>query len=462
MKKAILLHYLFFAVMSARAQVALTVGCPTPECPSLTVTVPTNACRPCTGSYVVVCASITNLAAGCYQNSNYNYSISQTNWKWKVDGIEAAPSSGIGECAEFTNKTAGSGQITYSVDASMAVGPITCSVHETAIKPFTSHDLQLYLMGKTNLGINMYDPVCSPTGSLTAKGPLVPEIAELPYTWTLEGVCIFDPVPDSNSTSAVIKEQCTPSPRYQHEVVRVNKHCWTREQRFTVVQVDVSVGVSEGMEETQGVFIAVNDNDSDGSGYPDNTEAPLLSDDPDLMPVTITICPADLPTNQMVSVSGIGHCYEDRRKMTNALSSYSVARVGQGLTLYLEGASAGEVEFIDAVHPESGACDKAKYTVLKVEIVVELEDQEVNGVRSGLKQDTLKFDFNDNVIHTSHLTLQPTTATVDGEQITTKLRVFYVPSCNELNLPGSNTVKVDIDDMVDNHIDQVVNTFQLP
>lgn len=54
------------------------------------------------------------------------------------------------------------------------------------------------------------------------------------------------------------------------------------------------------------------------------------------------------------------------------------------------------------------------------------------------------------------------TATVDGEQITTKLKVTYVPSCSELNLPGSNTVKVDIDDMVSNHMDQVVKMFQLP
>ena len=461
MKKALLLHYLLLAAMSARAQVALTVGCPTPECPSLTVKVPTNACQPCTGSYVVVCASITNQVAGCYQNSNYNFSISRTNWKWKVDGIEAAPDSGTGECAEFTNKTAGNGRITYELDADMMVGPITCSVHETAIKLFTSHDLQLYLMGRTNLGINMYDPVCSPTSSLTARGPLVPEIAEWPYTWTLEGVCIFDPMPDTNSPSANIKEQCTPSPSYQHEVVRVSKHCWTREARFTVVQVDVSVGVSEGMEETQGVFVAVNDNDSDGSGYPDNTEAPLLSDDPDLLPVTITIYPADLPSNQVVSLSGIEHCYEDRRKMTNALPSYSVARVGQGLTLYLEGASAGEVEFIDAVHQESGACDKAKYTILKVEIVVDLEDQEVNGVRSGLKEDSLMFELNGCAISNSYFKLHRSTETIDGELITTKLRVTYVPSCNELNLPGLNTVKVYIDDMVDNHLDQLVDTFQL-
>ena len=87
-------------------------------------------------------------------------------------------------------------------------------------------------------------------------------------------------------------------------------------------------------------------------------------------------------------------------------------------------------------------------TVLKVEIVVDLEDQEVNGARSGLKQDTLRFDLNGNMIPASNLTLQSTTVTVDGEQITSNLKVTYVPLCSELNLPGSNTVKVDIDDVV--------------
>ena len=101
-------------------------------------------------------------------------------------------------------------------------------------------------------------------------------------------------------------------------------------------------------------------------------------------------------------------------------------------------------------------------SVLKVEIVVDLEDQEVNGVRSGLKQDTLRFELNGNVIPNSNLTLQPTTETVDGELILTRLKVTYEPSYSELNLSGSNTVKVDIDDVVNNHMDQVVNVFQLP
>jgi hypothetical protein len=100
--------------------------------------------------------------------------------------------------------------------------------------------------------------------------------------------------------------------------------------------------------------------------------------------------------------------------------------------------------------------------IVKVDIVVDLEDQEVNGVRSGLKEDSLKFELNGTTIPYSSLTLQPTMETVDGDQITTKLKVTYTPLCSELNLPGSNTVKVDIDDRVDNHMDQITISFKLP
>ncbi len=119
----------------------------------------------------------------------------------------------------------------------------------------------------------------------------------------------------------------------------------------------------------------------------------------------------------------------------------------------------------DIVAKNSTNCvlsDTARLTVVEVDIVVDLEDQDVNGVRSGLNQDSLNFRLNGSTIPASSLTLEPTTVTVDGEQITTKLKVSYVPSCDELNLSGSNTVTVDIDDMVDNHMDQITTSFQLP
>jgi len=98
----------------------------------------------------------------------------------------------------------------------------------------------------------------------------------------------------------------------------------------------------------------------------------------------------------------------------------------------------------------------------KVDLNVTLEDEEVNGVRSGLDEDTLVFDLNGNVIPKSALTLTRTTETVDGVDITTELNVEYTPSCDELVVPGSNTLKVDIDDNVDNHMDQISETFSVP
>jgi hypothetical protein len=43
----------------------------------------------------------------------------------------------------------------------------------------------------------------------------------------------------------------------------------------------------------------------------------------------------------------------------------------------------------------------------------------------------------------------------------TSIKVSYKPSYSELYLSGDNTVKIDIDDMVGNHMDQRVHTFQL-
>lgn len=91
-------------------------------------------------------------------------------------------------------------------------------------------------------------------------------------------------------------------------------------------------------------------------------------------------------------------------------------------------------------------------------ITVNLTDPLVNGVRSGLDVDTLRFELNGNVIDHSNLTILPTYDSIETD-ILTDLTVKYVPLSSELNLLGTNTVKVDIDDMVDNHMDQIELTF---
>lgn len=105
-------------------------------------------------------------------------------------------------------------------------------------------------------------------------------------------------------------------------------------------------------------------------------------------------------------------------------------------------------------------------SVQNVQIIVVIEDPKVNDVCSGLNQYTgsLVFELNGTVIPNSNLSLQQTYEYDDGDPnpILTNLQITYCPSASELIIPGENVVKIDIDDIVDNHMDQVVQTFQLP
>jgi hypothetical protein len=101
-------------------------------------------------------------------------------------------------------------------------------------------------------------------------------------------------------------------------------------------------------------------------------------------------------------------------------------------------------------------------TVVEVELQATLEDQEVNGVRSGLDETTLVFQLNGTAIPNASLSLTKTTETIDGVTVLTKLIIEYSPSCSELLIPGTNTVQVDIDDMVENHMTPLYTTFDVP
>jgi len=97
---------------------------------------------------------------------------------------------------------------------------------------------------------------------------------------------------------------------------------------------------------------------------------------------------------------------------------------------------------------------------VQVNITVNLEDPQVNGVRSGLDESTLRFELNGVVIPNSSLTIGRTYELIDGENVLTNMSISYHPSGSELTF-GTNTVKVDIDDMVDNHMPQLVQTFEI-
>ena len=99
-------------------------------------------------------------------------------------------------------------------------------------------------------------------------------------------------------------------------------------------------------------------------------------------------------------------------------------------------------------------------TVVEVDLAIEVEDPKINNVRSGLNVGTLQIKLNGTAI--SNPSIQTTYETIDGEQVPVKLNISYTPTCSELVFPGTNTVTVDIDDRVNNHMEQVTDTFQLP
>lgn len=96
---------------------------------------------------------------------------------------------------------------------------------------------------------------------------------------------------------------------------------------------------------------------------------------------------------------------------------------------------------------------------IKVSLAIEVEDPKINGVRSGLDLSTLQIKLNGtSVAGSTSITYE----TIDDEQVPVKLNISYTPTLSQLIVPGTNTVTVDIDDRVSNHMDRVINTFQLP
>ncbi|MBP7830096.1 MAG: hypothetical protein KA248_09290 [Kiritimatiellae bacterium] len=284
------------------------------------------------------------------------------SYSWEVIGITADPQSGKGHCADFTPLTPGQAQIYFTVEGTTD-HPTDCDVVKTISKSFSAHLLTLDVT-KYYLGINLFDSPSPPYDELVVTAELTPELYDLDYLWSRSDRVRFTSEPPYPVSAQVhVKEIGLPSGSYQGDWVGVSKLCPYLEKRLTVVKLDVAIGcVDEDEEENPGGFVGLNDNDSDGSGIPDKDEAPLLLDDTDLVGVDIAIYPANLPAGQTVELTGIAHCYEDRRKQTPAASSYPVSSFP--LKLYVEGQLPEASGQIVAVHPASGARDRINYTVL--------------------------------------------------------------------------------------------------
>jgi hypothetical protein len=228
---------------------------------------------------------------------------------------------------------------------------------------------------------------------------------------------------------------------------------------LTIVKVDVIIGsVGEEKEETEGAFLPYHPND------PINILTGVGANE--LLPVSIKCWPTDLPSTEMVKIEAPeGFLYEKvGEQYTLALTYYKANEVGQR-QFFLHGHVASENlmdRSITVTHEKSRAEDRANFTVNKVEIVADFEDPKTNGVCSGLNPFSLKIELNGKLIDffssLSRLTMESSKDPLTGAE---KLKVTYVPALDELNLTGSNTAKVDINDNVNNQMDQVVKSFQI-
>lgn len=328
-------------------------------------------------SRVGVCARVEVTPGVCFDGEPFTYS--HMEWTWRVTGIEADPQSGSGSCANFTVRSGGLGSVTFSLRATSGA----CEPCEKTLSISTgiqAGDIRL-TVDRTWLGIDLTSEGRIDTLRATASSS-----AGGANQWKLAGAARarFIPDPPVSANQVAVREVGIPSASTSGEVVSVISGSCQAERNFTVVKLDIQSRVLEAEEEEPGLLIGVNDNDSDESEKPDFSESPLAEDDPDMIPLTISIAPGDLPDEDRIELAGIEHCYEDRRKMTRAAAHYPMSRIRQGLTLYVEGTIPGTYT-LSARHPPSGARDQVKVAVIRVDIGMD-----------GDRDDSIDFDDPDD------------------------------------------------------------------
>lgn len=343
------------------------------ECPDFGLKLDQDRVCGCTGTVMEICADFSYDRDGravwmdseqCGETRPEEPIVLEKMWKWRVEGVTVEPPSGEGKCASFLLKEPGIGHVEFIVEGHNHDWP-QCDTMRTTRRPISAHRLQLKLE-RPYLGIRMTDPIGEPRDSMVAHTIFDPSPACKAYEWELVGVAELLGARDPDGAWVTITEQGVPSPRYRHDEIRVARHC-VDVTNFTVVKVDVDVGVQEDQEEKKGRDIRLNDNDSDGSGIPDLKEAPLLSSDPDLYPVLISIQPTGLPAEEEVQIQSTLPLYEDTRKEVAAAAAYSVSRLP--LTLYAEGVAVSAEESVHVSHGLSPAIDRAKFRVYSLGMV---------------------------------------------------------------------------------------------
>ncbi len=209
-------------------------------------------------------------------------------------------------------------------------------------------------------------------GAATVSASVCPD-AEPFYTWAPKaGVCGIPPGQPTEGASLTAvtyrtpdKEQCSSSYMDQTVSVDVSPRGSVSSNLFTVVKLDVTVGgVAEADEETAGSFVPY-EADTNGTLSVHGIAA--------LKPVAIECSPDDLPDSETVTVAAPAESLFEKigDQYVPAQSEYKACEIGDK-QFFLHGhAASGALRDLEVeiTHANSGAKDKAKFTVVKVDTI---------------------------------------------------------------------------------------------
>ena len=240
---------------------------------------------------------------------------------------------------------------------------VVVDVHELSV----TNDLYLGLdrtdFGRTN-------PVVKVAGALIDPEPT----GSSAYSWIECGICSFTgrtdqaqvryfaSDPDKASTS-YLAEHLTVEAAIEDGDLTASATCTTN---FTVVKVDVEIGVAEDEEEKKGLFLQY---------VPDTTNGLITVEGTNQMvSVALTCEPIDLPTNEVVTVtsSGPGELYErlagGELVLITATNYPACELASHDFWLHAHGVSSSMRDgAISIMHETSRAKDVARYTCVSID-----------------------------------------------------------------------------------------------
>ncbi len=296
----------------------------------------------------------------------------------------SGPQSGQSCQVALPDKAKGMHMVSATVTASAGECE-ECRLSCTATNGFTVSELSVSCPAW--LGLNRTDDGPDRTG-ISATATLDPELEDAECAWGYSGVCepAVEPT-NSYQYNLTVTNRDVASEGYLTEEVKATVLGCTAVTNFTVVKVDVAIdGSMEEEEEKVGAFVRhVADVDGGELWTREGTNA--------LVAVSVACEPRDLPEEAAIKVLGpAGYLFERKGggyvKVEDAVE-YPASEIA-GKRFYLHGHEAsGELRDheVSANHGTSGAVDKTKFTVAKVNLtatgldgVVSEEKEETAGV----------------------------------------------------------------------------------